>query len=490
MRSTLACLLGLCLLTSAAPVEAACCYFSALERDVKQPGQKAFLSFDPETSTETFTVQPKFEGDARDFGMVIPTPSRPRLDEMPQDFFRALAVYTILLPLPKKIWPPRDYSMMRKRKMLARGMPQSLAAMPSGARGVRVLEAGVVGSLDYKILEASQAAGLYLWLKEHGYSYAGDEATLNHYVQKGWNFTVMKIDTQQMKKGPMGKYLGEVTPTRFTFSSKSLVYPLRITQPSVADKTEAIFYVQAPEQRDLEGDWSWLWSYRTMWLTSGRVCISQKQMSSGEREELNERRQYLAKLRRSVPGFDTTKLEWAKRLDSADLSLLEDPTRYYPQMGFPDIPDSARVLSWREFEKEARQGFESEDPKAPKSSPGRSRHKTSSTLEAAQKPRRRANRGNPQSLERVLSQYSKKPGKVVAQIEAGETVYYFFADREADQEDVSKLRLLKGHLRPGQFLTKFRKVFRKSEMDRDLEILPAPEDYRTEYLRILPQSPP
>ena len=41
-------------------------------------------------------MQPKFEGNALDFGMVIPTPSRPKLHEMPRDFFKHLAVYTIL----------------------------------------------------------------------------------------------------------------------------------------------------------------------------------------------------------------------------------------------------------------------------------------------------------------------------------------------------------------------------------------------------------
>ena len=45
---------------------------------------------------ESFTVQPKFEGNADDFGMVIPTPSKPKLDEMPRDFFKELAVYSIL----------------------------------------------------------------------------------------------------------------------------------------------------------------------------------------------------------------------------------------------------------------------------------------------------------------------------------------------------------------------------------------------------------
>jgi hypothetical protein len=70
-----------------ARTDAACCYFSAKNADILQPAQKAFLTWDPTEKVETFTVQPKFEGNALDFGMVIPTPSQPKLHEMPRDFF-------------------------------------------------------------------------------------------------------------------------------------------------------------------------------------------------------------------------------------------------------------------------------------------------------------------------------------------------------------------------------------------------------------------
>src|SRR5208282_727739 len=76
-----------------APVSAACCYFAAKDKDINQPGQKAFISWNPASKSEVFTVQPKFEGNAVDFGMVIPTPARPKLDEMPRDFFKDLAIY-------------------------------------------------------------------------------------------------------------------------------------------------------------------------------------------------------------------------------------------------------------------------------------------------------------------------------------------------------------------------------------------------------------
>src|SRR6184192_3483297 len=83
-------------LLAAPAADAACCYFSAKNADILQPAQKVFITWDPAAKSETFTVQPKFEGNALDFGMVIPTPSQPKLHEMPRDFFKHLAVYSIL----------------------------------------------------------------------------------------------------------------------------------------------------------------------------------------------------------------------------------------------------------------------------------------------------------------------------------------------------------------------------------------------------------
>src|SRR5262249_9813411 len=156
---------------------AACCYFSAKNTDILQPAQKVFLSWDPVEKVETFTVQPKFEGNAMDFGMVIPTPSQPKLHEMPRDFFKHLAVYTIL----KK----REYP---NSKLLPQPVPSAMPRIAGGGPGgfggaakgksrppeIKILEAGVVGSLDYKIIEAGRADDLFQWLKDNQYSYAGD----------------------------------------------------------------------------------------------------------------------------------------------------------------------------------------------------------------------------------------------------------------------------------------------------------------------------
>src|SRR6478609_4034592 len=115
-----------------ASAPAACCYFSAKNTDILQPAQKVFLTYDPAEKVETFTVQPKFEGNAVDFGMVIPTPARPKLDTMPRDFFKHLAVFTIL----KKREQPKSKLLPEPVKLSRRG--GALAPMEAKKDGGKV----------------------------------------------------------------------------------------------------------------------------------------------------------------------------------------------------------------------------------------------------------------------------------------------------------------------------------------------------------------
>src|SRR3954467_8886026 len=147
--------------------EAACCYFSAQNADILQPAQKVFITWDPVKQVESFTVQPKFEGNAQDFGMVIPTPSQPKLHEMPRDFFKHLAVYTIM---KKREFPHSKlmpYGDPRGGNFFAFGAIVPAGSAPANGPGlprqpaIKILEAGVVGSLDYKIIEAGRADDLY-----------------------------------------------------------------------------------------------------------------------------------------------------------------------------------------------------------------------------------------------------------------------------------------------------------------------------------------
>lgn len=455
--------------------QAACCYFAAKDKDINQPGQKAFISWNPQSKTEAFTVQPKFEGNALDFGMVIPTPSRPKLDEMARDFFKDLAIYTILMPLPQPIYGPDDHQLVYFRGMAGGAMPRgarmNMAPVPKSA--VRVLESGVVGSLDYKIIVADEAKGLFDWLKQNKYSYGGDESTLNFYIQKKWFFTVMKIDPKQMKKSGDGSYLGEVTPTRFTFTSAKCVYPLKITQISVKNKTDALFYVQAPSEMDLAGDCSWRPSYRSMYITYLLGCGAGQE----EQSELQQHSSWIAEKKRKDPLFETAKLEWARKLSDSEMSVMEDPLKNYGQAGTGNLPPGAKIVSLNEFLKDMRARYSKHEKKD-------SYIETRDTQLANWEDQYQPSKGIIVRNYDDSSEGSQKKQRFMS------TMYSWYPAREAPLDEVKNLSRLKGHLQKGQWLTKFRKQLRKEEMTDDLLLVEVPKDKEQTYSRIMPTSPP
>ena len=181
---------------------------------------------------ETFTVQPKFEGNAARLRHGHPHADASRsCDEMPRDFFKELAVFTILeADGPQQVQAAADPSAAGLRRR--HGRWRGRGATTQAETGRRCWKRASSARWITRSSRPSKADDLYAWLKENKYSYCGDEATLDFYIKKKWFFTVMKIDPMQMKKNKDGSYDGEVTPTRFTFASEKLVYPLKITQIS------------------------------------------------------------------------------------------------------------------------------------------------------------------------------------------------------------------------------------------------------------------
>jgi hypothetical protein len=458
LLAVLAVLAGLLSMAVPHPANSASCYVSAKDKEVVQPVQQVFLTWDPKQQVETFTVQPRFTGNAPDFGMVIPTPAQPKLDELPKDFFKELAVFTIL----KRREPP----VSKLLSQLVAGRLARLEELKTGAgpakagSSIKVLEAGIVGSHNYKIITADKAGDLYAWLKENSYNYAGDEATLDFYIRKKWFFTVMKIDTSQMKKNPDGTFTGDVTPTRFQFISDKLIYPLKLTRLCVKDKIDVLFYVQAPTKVDLPGDLTYQYQWIPMldnslgqyvkgtfgsrhlpdkgddWL---KACAAQSPALLKRGEELGFEFVRGQRPEPNSQGRIPTTLEWAKRLTADDVRLLKAEAPFSETL--PDIDE----------------GFTQADLK--------DTAKAATIYKAID--------------ERLEKHRNQRPGGYLV--------------REAPAVEVKQLKTLVGYLKEGQFLTKFRKIFTKGEMEDDLLIVPAglglAED-QSEYEEALPTSPP
>jgi hypothetical protein len=257
-----------------------------------------------------------------------------------------------------------------------------------------------------------------------------------------------------MKKNKDGSYAGEVTPTRFQFTSGKLVYPVKITQLSVKDKTEALFYVQAPHKVDLPGDISYQYQWVPL-LQAASGCTpgglparsaDWLKTMEGHTPGLLKRGQELGypfvsgkRPQPNAQGRTPTAMEWAKRLTTADIRVLKGEAPYSEKV--PDVDA----------------GFTRADLNDAK------------RAEAIYKIIR----------DRLAQSRKERPlGYLV---------------REAPADDIRQLQQLAGHLQAGLFITKFRKVFTRDEMNDDLELVAATQgqsEDRSEYEETLPTSPP
>src|SRR5208283_3619644 len=138
-------------------------------------------------------------------------------------------------------------------------------------------------------------------------------------------------------------------------------------------------------------------------------------------------------------GRIATTLEWAKQLTADDIKLSKGGAAYSEKVPDPDA------------------GFTAADVNDPKKA------------EAVFKV-----------INERLAKYQKdRPGGYLV--------------REVPADDIKQLKILAGHLKEGQFVTKIRKTFTKGEMEDDLVIVPAmlvAAVDRSEYEEVLPTSPP
>jgi hypothetical protein len=281
----------------------------------------------------------------------------------------------------------------------------------------------------------------------------------------------MKIDTMQMKKNKDGSYAGEVTPTRFQFQSDKLIYPLKITQISVKDKTEALFYVQAPFKVDLQGDLSYQYQWVPMLQNSVGKSFGKPYGIKGPGKTIplpGKGQEWLTAIEGQIPallqrgrdlgfafvtrkrpqpnnqGRTPTTMEWAKRLTDEDIKVLRGEAPYGDTL--PNVDEGI--------------------------------------ADALAEARRTGTK------EKYLEILKQVRDRLVKATEARPTGYLV---RHAPAEDIQALRQLAGHLRSGLFITKFRKVFTRGEMNDDLTLVAArlgqTEDF-SEYEEILPSSPP
>ena len=169
--------------------------------------QKAVIFHDQ--GVETLIISITFQGNAKDFGWVVPTPTKPEVDKSSDELFLALEELT--------------------RKPI---IYQDKGLMPTMLEGsVEVLETKEVGIYEIKILKADDPKALSSWLNENGYNFPQEASyILEDYIKNKWYFTAVKVRPGLVWQGVEDQLRsGHATPLKLVFKSEQIVYPLKIT---------------------------------------------------------------------------------------------------------------------------------------------------------------------------------------------------------------------------------------------------------------------
>jgi hypothetical protein len=211
--------------------------------------ESAIIIWDAASKTEHFIRRATFSTAARDFGFLVPTPTKPELAEAGDGPFSALADLTAPRVIVQSV--PRQSGG-------GCGCSSVMAPMSAGKAelaepgNVEVLDTKRVAGHDAAVLQADDADALVKWLKEHGYeSSPAIKEWAAPYVKAKWKISAFKIARDDApakpdagKGGPAtGKAEGTLTPApaaggvstealRMSFHTEHPFYPYR--EPSGA----------------------------------------------------------------------------------------------------------------------------------------------------------------------------------------------------------------------------------------------------------------
>lgn len=251
MGPSFCCLLlsGLCLAKTAS----GCCAVSAAGVPAVNADQTVILIWDREHQTEHFIRQASFRSEGDSVGFIVPTPSRPQLEESGNKAFAYLAQITA------------------PRKPMRLELPIGCSAEPSGAyaASVRVIEEKTVAGYHAVVLAADSGSALVSWLRDHGYAYTPEVAAwAQPYLEKRWYMTAMKIadDGDHRTSAALA-----ASALRITFQTDRPLFPYRepdsrldAAQLKVPDRLLRIYFV-AESRYEGEFSPSQAWDAQTRW---------------------------------------------------------------------------------------------------------------------------------------------------------------------------------------------------------------------------------
>jgi hypothetical protein len=219
------------------PLPAAACGGLFCQRmPVEQAGERILFATDGENVTAHVQIQ--YQGAAKDFSWIVPTPTEPKLAVGSEALFTALRFPT----------QPRFRVDIDKtegecdQRASARGPATTGAvAAPQAAPGVAVVSQENIGPFATAVLQANDTAMLKSWLTENGYTVpAALDPLLDPYVSGKYYFIALKLQKD--------RDAGDLQPIVFSYKSTKPGIPIRLTGVAATEDMGVYVWVLGKER--------------------------------------------------------------------------------------------------------------------------------------------------------------------------------------------------------------------------------------------------
>jgi hypothetical protein len=173
------------------------------------------------------TMANDFQGDPREFAMVIPVPTPIRREQI-EVVDKAVLDHLDAYSAPRLVeYHDEDPCWRREsdRWVARMAAPAAVAGAREKALGVTVEATYTVGEYDILVLSARESAGLETWLTGNGYRIpAGAASVLGSYIKQGMRFFVARVNLgEQAKLG-----FNFLRPLRVAYRSAKFMLPIRL----------------------------------------------------------------------------------------------------------------------------------------------------------------------------------------------------------------------------------------------------------------------
>jgi hypothetical protein len=248
----------------------ACCPLCPRGKPVLNADQTVIVLWDAATKTQHFIRQASFQSAADDFAFLVPTPTRPELDESGNAAF----------PYLQRLTEPER---QRIQRPVGGGCACAEAAAPKAANraagAVQIVDEKRVAGFNAVVLAADSADALVDWLNANGYEFSPEaEVWAKPYVDAGWMITALKVakDDEQTDDKKVA-----AAALRMTFQTDRPLFPYREPDPGASAQalgaTHRLLRIYCIAEARYAGELTResAWSGRVAW--AGRIKASDRE---------------------------------------------------------------------------------------------------------------------------------------------------------------------------------------------------------------------